>query len=139
MLMSTIKQLLLLNRDGHGIKYISRHTGMSKNTVKSYLLNFAALQCSVDDLLKLDDPLLEGRFHGGNPSYSDDRHEVLLERMPYFMAELKRKVSPAICYGRSIHHIKALIMVIVNFVTICSNTQDQSKPPWFCIMRPEIN
>ena len=91
MRMSTIKQLLLLKRDGHGIKYISRHTGMSKNTVKSYLLKFAALQCSVDELLKLDDPLLEGRFHGGNPSYSDDRHEVLLERMPYFMAELKKK------------------------------------------------
>lgn len=91
MLMSTIKQLLLLNRDGHGIKSISRHMRMSKNTVKSYLLKFAALQCSVDDLLKLDDPVLEARFHGGNPSYSDDRHEVLLERMPYFIAELKKK------------------------------------------------
>ena len=89
--MSTIKQLLLLNRDGYGIKYISRHTGMSKNTVKSYLHKVGTLQCCVDDLLKLDDPILESRFHVGNPSYSDDRHEVLLERMPYFIAELKKK------------------------------------------------
>ncbi|MBK7806937.1 MAG: hypothetical protein IPJ51_11610 [Saprospiraceae bacterium] len=91
MLISTIKQLLLFHTDGHGLKYILRHTGMSKNTDKSFLLKFAVLQCFVDDLLKLDDPLLEGRFQGGNPSYSDDRHEVLLERMPYFMAELKKK------------------------------------------------
>ena len=91
MRMSTIKQLLLLHRDGHGIKFISRHTGMSKNTVKSYLLKLGFLKCSFDELLKLDDPILEARFHGGNPSYSDDRHEVLLERMPYFMSELKKK------------------------------------------------
>jgi len=91
MRMSTIKQLLLLHRDGHGIKYISRHTGMSRNTVKSYLLKLGLLKCSVEELLKLDDPVLEARFHGGNPSYSDDRHEVLMERMPYFMAELKKK------------------------------------------------
>lgn len=91
MLMSTIKQLLLLHKDGHGIKNISRHTKMSKNTVKSYLLKLGLLKCSVEDLLKLDDPVLESRFHGGSPSYSDDRHEVLLERMPYFMSELKKK------------------------------------------------
>lgn len=91
MRMSTIKQLLLLHTDGHGIKYISRHTGMSKNTVKSYLLKLGLLKCSFDELLRLDDPVLEARFHGGNPSYSDDRHEVLLERMPYFMTELKKK------------------------------------------------
>ena len=89
--MSTIKQLLLLHRDGHGKKYISRHTGMSRNTVKSYLLKLGLLKCSVDELLKLDDPVLLARFNGGNPSYSDDRHEVLMERKPYFVAELKKK------------------------------------------------
>jgi transposase len=89
--MSTIKQLLILHGDGRGIKYISRHTGMSKNTVKRYLLKVKTLQCSKEDLLKLDDPQLEARFHGGNPSYSDDRHSLLLERIPYFMDELKKK------------------------------------------------
>jgi len=89
--MSTIKQLLLLHRDGHGKKYISRHTGMSRNTVKSYLLKLGLLKCSVDELLKLDDPVLLARFNGGNPSYSDDRHVVLMERKPYFVAELKKK------------------------------------------------
>lgn len=36
MLISTIKQLLLFHTDGHGLKYILRHTGMSKNTDKSF-------------------------------------------------------------------------------------------------------
>ncbi len=35
MFTSTMKQILLLNLDGHMIKYISHHTGMIKNTVKS--------------------------------------------------------------------------------------------------------
>lgn len=91
MRMSTIKQLLLLHREGHGIKHISRHTGMSKNTVKSYLLKLGMLKCSIEELLKLDDPVLVARFHVGNPSYSDNRHEVLLERMPYFISELKKQ------------------------------------------------
>ena len=90
-LMSTIKQLILLHRDGRGIKYISRQTGMSKNTVKSYILKLKTLQGDMEDLLKLDDPQLESRFHGGNPSYSDDRHSVLMKRIPYFMSELKKK------------------------------------------------
>ena len=88
--MSTIKQLLSLHSNGQGIKYISRHLSMSRNTVRSYLSKFKTLQCTVDDLLKLDDPILEARFHSGNPAYSDTRHEELMSLLSYFMSELKK-------------------------------------------------
>lgn len=91
MCMSTIKQLLLLHRDGYGIKYISRHTGMSKNTVKSYLLKIDFLKYPIEELLKLDDPILMTRLHIGNPAYSDLRHDTLLEQLPIYVAELKKK------------------------------------------------
>ena len=32
--MSTIKQLFSLHKDGHDTKFIARHLGISKNTVK---------------------------------------------------------------------------------------------------------
>jgi transposase len=90
MRMSTIKQLLSLHCNGYGIKYISRHLTMSRNTVRSYLNKFKTLQCSVDELLKLDDPVLEARFHSGSPAYSDIRHEELMSQIAYIMGELKK-------------------------------------------------
>jgi hypothetical protein len=85
MRMSTIKQLFLLHKDGHGIKFIARHLGLSKNTVKGYLAKLSNLNFTVDELLKFDDPVLESCFHGGNPSYSDNRHDVQMQLMPYLV------------------------------------------------------
>jgi transposase len=41
--MGQIKQLILLQQQGHGIKAIARELGMSKNTVKTYLKKVTAL------------------------------------------------------------------------------------------------
>jgi transposase len=41
-------------------------------------------------LLKLEDPVLEGRFHPGNPSYKDDRYEQFKGHIDYFIKELGR-------------------------------------------------
>lgn len=91
MRMSTIKQLFSLHKDGHGIKFIARHLGISKNTVKGYLAKLSTLNFTVDELLKFDDPVLESCFHGGNPAYSDNRHDDLMQLMPYLVEELKKK------------------------------------------------
>ena len=40
-------------------------------------------------LLKLEDPLLEGRFHAGNPAYSDNRFEVLKTLIDGYVNELE--------------------------------------------------
>jgi transposase len=95
--MSQIKQLILLHQQGHGKKMIARTLGMSKNTVKSYLEKLHLLttenasQLTVDELTKLENPVLEAKFHPGNPAYKDnDRYDHLMSRMVYYAKEMNR-------------------------------------------------
>ena len=88
--MSQIKQLLRLYKQGNSIKSIARSLGISKNTVKSYILKLATGKLPVAELLTLADPVLESKFHAGNPAYKDPRFEHLSSKLEYFQAELKR-------------------------------------------------
>jgi transposase len=89
--MSLIKQLLRMHQQGCKIKAISRQLGVSRNTVRNYLNRVEDSNWSVDELLALDDPVLESRFHAGNPSYKDKRYEQLKDRLEYYTRELKKK------------------------------------------------
>jgi transposase len=89
--MSQIKQLLQLHSQEKKKKEIARILGISKNTVKAYLEKFRLSKEGVDTLVLLDDPVLEAKFHPGNPAYSDDRFEHLKPRLDYFEQELKRR------------------------------------------------
>lgn len=89
--MSQVKQILLLHQQGKGKKSIARSLGISKNTVKSYLAKAASLQLEIPALLALEDPVLEAKFHAGNPAYKEERFEHLKSRLDYFIAELKHK------------------------------------------------
>ena len=73
--MSQVKQLLQLHKQGRGKKEIARILHMSKNTVKAYLEKLPLSKLDVNELLSLDDPVLETKFHPGNPAYSDERFE----------------------------------------------------------------
>ena len=88
--MSQIKQLLQLHKQGNSIKHIARSLSVSKNTVKAYLVKLSALKLSIDDLLALEDPELEIKFHAGNPAYKDDRFEHLKSHLDYLEKELKK-------------------------------------------------
>jgi len=88
--MSQIKQLLQLHKQEKGKKEIARILGVSKNTVKMYLEKLALSKLSIDHLLSLDDPILETKFHPGNPAYNDERFETVKLRLDYFVKELKR-------------------------------------------------
>ena len=88
--MSQIKQLLQLHQQGKGKKEIARILGISRNTVKSYLRKIEESSLNITDLLKLEDPSLEGKFHAGNPSYKEDRYEHFKANVDYFFKELKR-------------------------------------------------
>jgi transposase len=89
--MSQIKQLIQLHQQGKSIKFIARSLAISKNTVKAYLEKVASSEIDVQALLKLDDPILEGEFHAGNPAYKDERYEHFVGKLDYFAKELHRK------------------------------------------------
>jgi transposase len=95
--MNQIKQLLIMHRDGLGIKTIARALTMSKNTVKTYLEKVNVLLTrSIDpwlleDLIGLDEHALEQAFHSGNPAYKDDsRYEYLISQMDDYQSQLKQ-------------------------------------------------
>ena len=89
--MSQIKQLLQLYKQGMKLNTIARSLGISRNTVKSYLQKLSLLKVDIDTLLGLDDPILEVRFHAGNPAYLDGRFEYFKSRLEHYESELKRK------------------------------------------------
>ncbi len=97
--MSQIKQLILLHAQGKGKKTIARTLSMSRNTVKIYLQKLESLlsdsttPASIETLVKLDDPVLEAKFHAGNPAYKKEtgRYDRFKEQLPYFLKELQRK------------------------------------------------
>src|SRR5665647_769622 len=88
--MSQIKQLLQLHEMGKSKKFIARTLGISKNTVKSYLIKAATPSFDIQTLLTLDDPVLEGKFHAGNPAYKDERFEHLKSKLDYLLKELPK-------------------------------------------------
>ena len=88
--MSQIKQLIRLYQDGAGKKTIARDLGLSKNTVKAYINKLESFKVDYKELLHLDDPVLETRFHAGNPAYKDTRYEQLKPLLGDFIKELTK-------------------------------------------------
>lgn len=90
-IMSQIKQLLQMYKNGVKRKAIARNLGISKTTVKNYLNKLASMDFSPDELLEMDEPVLESKFHAGNPAYKDNgRYELFKSKIEYFQEELKR-------------------------------------------------
>jgi len=89
--MSQIKQLLRLRQQGHGKKKIAGILSIGINTVRTYLRKLEGLDEDIETLLALEDPVLQARFHAGNPSYKEDRYELLKDDLKYYHNELKRK------------------------------------------------
>ncbi|MDQ3534768.1 MAG: IS21 family transposase [Bacteroidota bacterium] len=95
--MSQIKQLILLYQQGKGRKTISRTLGISKNTVKAYLNKLKSLTSlkegkgySLEELIQLENPVLEAKFHPGNPAYKDERFDYFKAHIEFYLKELKR-------------------------------------------------
>ena len=88
--MSQIKQLIRLHQGGAGKKTIASNLGLSKNTVKAYLNKLESLKVNFNELLSLDDPVLESRFHAGNPAYKDTRYEELKPLLHEYIKELSK-------------------------------------------------
>ena len=100
--MSQIKQLIRLYQAGTGKKTIARDLGLSKNTVKAYISKLQGLKVDLGELLSLDDPVLETRFHAGNPAYKDTRFEQLRPLLGDFLKELgKTGVTRHLLWGHA--------------------------------------
>ena len=88
--MSLVKQLLRMHHQGKGHKTIARALGVSKNTVKSYVVKVRASRVPIETLLSLEDPELEAALLSGNPAYRDARYQPLKEKLAFYTKELKK-------------------------------------------------
>ena len=89
--MNIIKQVLTGRKNGMTIRQLAENYGMSPTTVQNYINMAKEDKLGIEALLKLEDPELSHRFHGGTPAYCDKRQEDFLKRVPYFEEELKKK------------------------------------------------
>lgn len=90
-LMSQLKQILRLHQSGLSNRQIGKELGIYKGTVNNYMQKIASGKLDIGELLTLDDPVLEGRFHAGNPAYLEERFNDLKQMLPWLEGELKRK------------------------------------------------
>lgn len=89
--MSKIKQLLQLKKDGVSNRQIAKTLMMSRDKANEYVKLSEKDTLGIDELLRLDDPVLEKRFHCGNPAYSDERMKTFLMLLPDFLGQLSHK------------------------------------------------
>ena len=71
--MSRIKQLLQLKKLGLSNRQIAKELKISRDKTNEYVRMAELDSLDIDALLRLDDPVLEKRFHPGNPAYTDSR------------------------------------------------------------------
>lgn len=89
--MSTIKQILQLSLTGLSNRQIAKELHISRDKVNEYVSVAGKDTLGITGLIKIDDPVLERRFHPGNPAYSDKRMDTFLEMLPDFVEHLKHK------------------------------------------------
>jgi hypothetical protein len=77
-----------VHKQGDSIKGIARTLGISKNTVYSYLIKLATGKLPVAQLLAREDPVLESKFHAGNPAYKDPGFEYLSDNLESYQKQL---------------------------------------------------
>ncbi|MDR2773962.1 MAG: IS21 family transposase, partial [Tannerella sp.] len=89
--MSTIKQLIQLHESGVSNRRIAKTPGLNKGTVNDYVNKLKSVKMSASELLKLDEPELEGRFSVGTAAFTDARFNDFKAELPSLEKELTRK------------------------------------------------
>jgi len=90
--MNKIRQIIRLYTQAKGTKWISNHTGVSRNTVKKYIFIFKRLQKTSDEINEMNDEQLNELF--GKPPQTKEptqRYSQLLAFFPYMDKELRKK------------------------------------------------
>lgn len=89
--MFKIRQLLRLYADGRGSKFISKTTGIARNTVKKYLLQFVELRLTIDRLEAMSDRQLAIAFLIQKPKQESNRVVDLEALLPELAGKLKKR------------------------------------------------
>ena len=86
-----IRQLLRLYADGKGSKFISRATGIARNTIKKYLLRFVELRVTIEDVEAMSDKQLATAFLITKPKIASSRVTDLDGLLPALADKLKKR------------------------------------------------
>lgn len=86
--MSKLKELIRLHKEQVSNRKIGRMLGMDKKTVGKYVKLVDKDPIGPDGLLKLEDPVLEHRYTGGNAAYSEKCFQDLAGRLEYITKKL---------------------------------------------------
>ena len=89
--MFKIRQVLRLYADGRGSKFISKTTGIARNTVKKYLLLFVELRLTVEHVEAMSDKQLAGAFLIEKPKTVSNRVIDLETMLPELAGKLKKR------------------------------------------------
>jgi len=89
--MSKVKQLLRMHQSGISNRRIAKELGINKGTVNDYVRKLKSGGMKIEELLKTEEPVLEGKFTAGTAAYTDKRFEHFKDLLPYFEKELVRK------------------------------------------------
>src|SRR3989344_2562334 len=90
-IMSKIRQILRMHCQGQGKKHISRITGVSRNTLKKYLAQFARLGKAWEEVWVLSDKDLDALFHEEPRVEPSEKLRKLFEFCPRINRELKQR------------------------------------------------
>jgi transposase len=89
--MFKIRQILRLYADGYGSKFISKTTGVARNTVKKYLLQFVELRLTISDTDLMSDAQMAKVFLKEEPRPMSSRQADLEALLPELSARLKKR------------------------------------------------
>lgn len=89
--MYKIRQLLRLYADGKGTKFISSTTGIARNTVKKYLVQFVSLRLTLRDIETMSDGQLASIFLPEKPAVVIPRVAQLEQMLPELVAMLRKR------------------------------------------------
>lgn len=89
--MSKVKQVLQwYKQGGYSNRKIAEIVGINKETVNIYVKKAKTDPLTLDELFNMDEYLLDVRFRGGNPAYTDHRFVTFKEMLPYFVDQMSK-------------------------------------------------
>lgn len=86
-IMSKVKQIIRLRKNGVALQSIAKATSISRNTVKKYLRLIEVRKLDFEELLAMDDGALEASLQDLDPQ-DDHRLNTLQSLFPFFEKEL---------------------------------------------------
>ena len=89
--MFKIRQVLRLYADGRGSKFISKTTGITRNTIKKYLLLFVELRLTIERVEAMSDKQLAVAFLIEKPKTICNRVTDLETLLPELAGKLKKR------------------------------------------------